>query len=237
MGCSKDIEKSEINISVAASLLKPMEEITESYKREVAIDININSGGSGVLEKQIEEGAPIDLFFSASEGYVDTLKDKGLVFEENIDSPLTNSLVLIKSNSSKDEFLGVEGMKALDGLIAIGDENLVPAGIYSKEALENLGLYKDIKEKLVSCKSVSLVKSYVEKGQVDYGFIYKSDATDLKNSKVVYEVDKGLHSNIIYELATILEGNKEVERFKSYILSDSSMKIFEKYGFEINKKK
>lgn len=234
LSCTKE-EKVEINISVAASLVEPMNKIIEEYKKENNIEINMNSGGSGTLKKQISQGADIGIFFSANEKYIDELIEEKLVLKEEKLNPVGNSLVLIKSNISKEKVNEISDLGNIKGKIAVGEVSTVPAGEYAKEALVNINLWESIKDNIVYCKSVSAVKTYVEKGEVDYGFVYKSDAIDLKNSSVVSEVLEKYHSNISYSLAPIYgyKYKEECELFIEFINSPKGKSILEKYGFKI----
>lgn len=238
MSCNKNTleEKKEITVSVAASLLEPMNKIKELYESQNNIKININSGGSGTLKNQIGQGANVDVFFSANEKYINELKEKDIVREENIHPLLKNSLVLVMNKDLQDNIYNFSDLKSKDIKIALGEINTVPAGEYAKESLENMGLWKGLKDKIIYGKDVKVVKGYVENGNVDFGFIYKSDAIDLRNSKVVLEVPEDKHKEIIYSLA-IIENSKNKEEGKKlvqYIQSDKGKKIFKEYGFAIN---
>lgn len=237
-GCnSKDVneESKEITISIAASLKEPMEKLKKEYEQKNNVKINLNAAGSGTLKKQIEEGAKVDIFFSANEKYVDQLINKGLVLKEDKINPIKNSLVLIKNKESKYNISNLQELANIDGKIAIGEWNTVPAGEYTKEALENLNIFNDIKEKLVLGKDVKVVKTYVENGDVDYGFIYKSDALDLKSSNVVLEIPNNLHKEILYSLVAINSSSNKEESKKiiDFITSNKGKEVFNEFGFSM----
>lgn len=235
-GCTNNAQtKKEINISVAASLLDPMTKIAEIYEKYNNVKVNINSGGSGTLKKQISEGADVGLFFSANEKYVDQLISEGLASEANKVDEVFNKLVLIKSNNATTNISDIKDLANFNGKIAIGEPGTVPAGQYAKETLESLGIWNDIESKIVYCKDVTAVKTYVEKGEVDYGFVYKSDAINLKDSSILEEIDDSLHSPINYSLIPI-NGYKYSEECKALInliLSDEGKAILKEYGFEV----
>lgn len=237
VSCSKtkDDEVKEINISVAASLLEPINKIIDEYKVDKNIVINVNSGGSGTLKKQISSGADVGLFISANEKNVDELISEGLVDANKKSNPITNKLVLIKSNNARQEINDIQDLVKLEGKIAIGETSTVPAGEYAKESLINLGIWDKIQDKIIYCKDVTAVKAYVERGEVEAGFVYKSDALDIKNSTVVLEAPKDSHKEIIYTMAPI-EGYKqsaECNDFMKYINSDKAKEILKEYGFSI----
>lgn len=233
IGCNK--KQLDINISVAASLLEPIKEIAQIYEEETNVKVNINYGGSGTLKKQISEGAEVGLFISANESFVDELIVEKLVDENQVVNNIENSLVLIKSENVYDEITSTGDLKNTTGKIAIGELKTVPAGIYAKEALENMNIWNALEERFIYCKDVSSVKTYVEKGEVDYGFIYKSDSLNLKSSKVVEVLPENSHSKIAYKMALI---NNYHETYKSrelmdLIISNEGKTILEKYGFEV----
>ena len=207
-GCSNRIKETrEINLSVAASLLEPMTKIVAIYEKDNNVKININSGGSGTLKKQISEGADIGLFFSANEKYIDDLIDEELVSKDKKQSPITNSLVIIKYKDAKEDINDVHELVNLKGNIALGEVTTVPAGEYAKETLTSLGIWNEVEDNIIYGKDVTAVRTYVERGEVEYGFIYKSDAIPLESSSILADIDSSLHSEINYALAPI-EGYK-----------------------------
>ena len=220
-GCNKS-SQNELTISVATSLLNPINEIIKEYENENNVKVNINFGGSGTLKSQIENGADVCAYFSANENFMDELVEKNMVKEDEINVPISNSLVLIKSDKCK-----------YDITMAIGQIDTVPAGQYAKESLEKLNIFNEIKDKLVYGKDVSAVKNYVETSEVDLGIVYKSDSLDLKSSQVVLEIPKNLHENINYTLAPI-NSSEDGKKIIEFINSKYSKKILREYGFLIN---
>lgn len=225
----------EITISAAASLSDAMHEIAQQFTKKTGVKVNVNLASSGTLEKQIEEGAPADLFISASKDYVDELVQKGLVNEKDVQPLLSNQLVLIVPKDSQ--------IKSINDLtsakrIAIGTPEIVPAGLYAKESLQNLKLWPTVEPKLIYGKDVRQVLSYVETGNVDAGFVYKSDALISSKVKIVSVMPAESHAPIIYPCAVIKKSaNKNaVKKFYSYLQSDEAGQIFKNFGFEPMKK-
>lgn len=231
-GCSNSQEK-ELTISVATSLLNPINEIVEEYEKKNNIKINVNFGGSGTLKTQIENGADVCAYFSANEKFMNELVEENIVKEDEIKVPISNSLVLIKSDECNYDIKSLEDILKYDVTMAIGQVDTVPVGQYAKESLEKLNIFNKIKDKLVYGKDVSAVKNYVETNEVDLGIVYKSDSLDLKNSKVIIEVPKDLHEEINYTLAPI-NSNKDGKKIVDFINSKYSKDILRKYGFLIN---
>lgn len=228
-------ENREIDISVAASLYDPIKKLSDEFTGSTNIKVNINTGGSGTLKKQIYNGANIGIFISANDNYVDELMEEGLVKEEGKRITLKNKLVLIGEDSVNTTIENLHDLKKINGKIAIGESSTVPAGEYAKESLESINIYDDIKEKLVFSKDVTSVRSYVERGEAQLGFVYKSDTVNMKNAKILLEIDENLHQEIIYTGA-IIEGYKNSEdcmEFMKFITSSKGKDIFKEYSFEL----
>lgn len=219
---SEENEQEIVNVSAAASLQGALTEIEQKYENNEN-KVDITYGGSGTLVTQIQEGAPADIFISASIDNFENLKSTNDISEEvNL---LRNNLVVI---ASKD----VEIKDVMDvDVIAIGTPEVVPAGTYAVQALESLGVYDNIKEKLVQTKDVSEVVTYVETGNAQMGIVYSSDTTNLQNSKVIYEFDEKSHDEIIYPMAS-LNDEETTNDFYDFLQTDDAIEIFEKYGFE-----
>ena len=225
-------EKSELVISAAASLQKALTEIEADYEEENEdISLIFNYGGSGSLQHQIQNGAPVDLFISADIEPFENLLDDGLIEEKAYSNLLGNELVLIAGE--KTDLEGVENLGSVSK-IAIGSPDSVPAGKYAKRSLEALGLWAMIEDKLIFTKDVTQVLTYVETGNVEAGLVYSTDAKSSSKVKVIDTLPNDTHEEIIYP-AGVISSSKEKEKakkFYAYLQSDRSLKIFEKYGFK-----
>ncbi|MGL5822774.1 MAG: molybdate ABC transporter substrate-binding protein [Sarcina sp.] len=237
LACTKNtnnVNNKTLTVSIAASLQAPMKEIGDNFTKKTNIKINYNIGGSGTLKKQILNGAPSDIFFSANTQYVEDLVHNNLVNKDSVYPLLSNSLVLIGANNLKTKITSLDDLKNLNAKIGIGDINTVPAGQYAKESLDHLNLWNTLSDKMIFCKSVSAVKNYVESGETPVGFVYKTDALKLKDSKIIYEIPNNYHKPIQYE-ACIIESSKDKtasKEFIDYLKSPEAIKIFESYGFK-----
>ena len=231
-GCSNSQEK-ELTISVATSLLNPINEIVKEYENKNNINVNVNYGSSGTLKTQIENGAEVCAYFSANEKFMNELVEENIVKEDEVNIPISNSLVLIKSNECKFDINRIEDILKYDVTMAIGQVDTVPAGQYAKESLENLNIFNKIKDKLVYGKDVSAVKNYVETKEADLGIVYKSDSLDLKNSQVVLEIPESLHEKINYTLSPI-NSSEDGKKIIEFINSENSKEILQNYGFLVN---
>lgn len=234
---SESQEKVELTISAAASLTDAMTEIKTSYEQaHPNISLNFNFGASGALQQQIEQGAPADIFVSASAKNIKALVDEHLIASTDQKNLLQNSLVAIvpadgTSTVTSEKDLANDDIKT----VAIGIPESVPAGTYAKEALTNAKLWDHLEKKLVQGKDVRQVLQYVETGNADAGFVYKTDALTSKQVKIAFEVDKNSYTPANYPLG-IIEGTKhrtEAEQFYAYLQTPEVLDIFAKYGFSI----
>ena len=210
-----------------------MTEVEAAYQRQRgAVDFRNNFGSSGTLAREIEEGAPVDLFVSAGAKPVDQLETEGLLAAGTRANLLRNALVLIAPANS-----GMQGFDDLKGkrirLIAIGDPASVPAGQYGKQTLTSLQLYDDVKGKLVLGKDVRQVLTYVETGNADAGLVYATDAQISKSVRVVAAAPEGSHDPIVYPLAEIktTRNDATARAFLAFLTSPEARAIFVKHGF------
>lgn len=193
----------EITISAAASLKEFMEINIEAYKKiDPSVDFILNTGSSGTLKKQLENGAPVDIIFLANRKLMKNLKDKNEILDEEV--LLKNDLVLIKNRFNAKT----------PALLAIGDPSYVPAGKYASEALKNISL--PFKYDLILCKDVRAVANYVDLGEVDYGIVYKTDVKILKNSEIIKVFPATSHSPIEYSIG-ISKNSKNIDEAKKFI--------------------
>ncbi|MBM7839666.1 molybdate transport system substrate-binding protein [Alkalihalobacillus xiaoxiensis] len=230
-GCqaSSTEETSELLIMAAASLSDALEELKESYEEETGVELTINYGASGQLRQQIQQGAPADLFLSAS------TTDMEQVEEELIESTplLENQLVLITVPELADEVQGLDQLVAVDYRhLAIGQPETVPAGRYAKQVLENEDLWDEVEERIIYGKDVRQVLTYVETGNADVGLVYATDARNSADQVVeITTAPAGSHDPIIYPLG-LLEASEEAEHFYQWLQQEEALTVFEQYGFQ-----
>lgn len=235
-GCaaSKDKEKpAEITISAAASLKNVLTELEKNFSNENPhINVSFNFGGSGTLKQQISQGAPADLFFSAAEEPFDQLKKEGLIDEKHETDLIGNEIVLITSKDKKS-IRSFQDIQNVEGAVAIGSPDSVPAGRYAKESLEHLGKWKKLSGKMVYGKDVRQVLNYVETGNADAGIVYRTDAAASKKVRIASAAPEGSHSPIVYPLGIMKQTShpKEAAAFYTFLNSSKAAKTFEKYGF------
>jgi len=221
----------EVNLSIAASLKDVMNELADSFtKQNTDIKFLKNYGGSGALAKQIENGAPADIFISANIEWMDFLQNRKLVHGASIGIFTYNTLVFVGMADKK-----ISGLQDLHKLekIAIGSPKSVPAGEYAMEALRKAGVEKQLEQKLVMAKDVRECLMYAERGEVDGAFVYKTDAMQAKQARILFTVPEDFYPRVTYPMGLTLTGvkNKEAEAFYKYLQSGYAQAVLDKYGF------
>ncbi len=220
-------------VSAASSLKPALDEIAASYEKETKSKVTFNFGASGALQRQIENGAPVDVFFPASAKQLDELEGKGLLLAGTRKTLLKNSLVLVVPKGRT----GVSSFEELKGpavkKIAVGEPRTVAVGQYAAEALEKLGLAKALAAKLVTGENVRQVLTYVETGNVDAGVVYATDAQGSSKITVVAKADPAWHSPIVYPIAVVKKTKHEAEAkaLVAYLSGKEAARIFRKFGF------
>jgi molybdate transport system substrate-binding protein len=236
--CSKNEnnEVIELTISAAASMEGALKILQKEYEAAHGnVKLYFNFGSSGSLQQQILQGAPVDLFLSASKDKFDLLVEKELIDRTDSIDLIKNELVLIQNKQAKDKLNGFAdlGNDSVQRL-SIGTPESVPAGAYAKETLENLGLWNSLEERFIFAKDVRQVLTYVETENVDAGIVYKTDAMDSQKIEIIEVAPANSHSPIIYPLGIIKTSKQkeEAKNFYEYLQSDEAKMIFKKFGFK-----
>ena len=223
----------ELNVSAAASLTDAAREIADLYSQQHPdIKITYNFASSGTLQKQIEEGAPADLFISAGKKQMDALQEQGLIVDSTRKDLLGNELVLIApKNSTLTGFEGITDASVYK--IAIGTPETVPAGKYAQEALISMELWDSIQPQLVMAKDVRQVLTYVQTGNTDAGLVYRSDTYQADKIKIIASAPSDSHKPIVYPMALIQSSQKQetAADFANFLTSREATDIFSKYQF------
>lgn len=197
------------------------------------VRITLSYAGSGTIRRQIEFGAPLDVYLSAAPEHLDSLSRKHLIVEHSRVPLASNTLVLVAS--ARRPPLGDVRDLLLPGVvrIAIGQPDIVPAGRYAHQALERMGLLPDLVGKLVYTKDVQQVLVYVRTASVDAGFVYASDVRATTPVRVIAAVPDSLHAPILYEGAVTSRSRHvgEASRFLAYLASDTVQALFADLGF------
>ncbi|CAH1201282.1 molybdate ABC transporter substrate-binding protein [Paenibacillus sp. JJ-223] len=236
-GSTEPQEKVTLTISAAASLTDAMGEIEKGFESENPnIDLSFNFGASGALQQQIEQGAPADVFVSAATKNMNALVDEQLIASADQKNLLQNALVAIVPADSQNNIASEKDLTS-DAIrtVAIGIPESVPAGTYAKEALTYSKLWDQLESKLVQGKDVRQVLQYVETGNADAGFVYKTDALTSDQVKIAFEVDKASYTPANYPagIITATKHRAEAEKFYAYLQTPEVLDVFTKYGFSI----
>ena len=224
----------EVTLSAAASLREVVTELADSYrKKHPEVRTLLNFGGSGTLAKQIEQGAPADIFISANREWMDYLQNRKLVDEASRCAFAYNTLVFVGMTKQP-----VAGMRDLVKLrqIAIGSPRSVPAGEYAVESFRAAGIEKELAGKLIMARDVRDAMKYAELGEVDGAFVYRTDALLLGTKAcILFTVPDGLHDRVVYPLALTTAGAKKrgAREFFRFLQSAGAKSVLARYGFSV----
>lgn len=227
----------KITVFAAASLTNAMQDIAKEYKKEHNVEVVSSFASSSTLARQIEAGAPADLFISADQKWMDYAVEKKSIDTATRQTLLGNSLVLIASKASEQGHVTIDTKThwtslLKGGRLAVGDPDHVPAGIYAKEALQKLGAWDTLSPKLAPAEDVRGALALVERNEAPLGIVYGSDAVASKGVKVVGTFPEDSHKKVEYPIA-ITDGhnNVTVKAFYDYLKGPQASAIFKQYGF------
>lgn len=233
--CFSEPKDGEILISAAISLKDAFEEISSIYEKHTGVRARFNLGASGLLQKQIEAGAPVDIFASAGERQMDELQARGLVLAETRRNFARNVLALVVPKRSQLPIHSFTDLARPDvRRVAIGNPKTVPAGQYAREALTNLKLWDRLQSRLVLGENARQVLDYVARGETEAGIVYASDVSAAHGKIIVAAyAPKGSHSPILYPIAIVKDTSehRNAQRFIDLVLGDEGQAVLGKYGF------
>jgi molybdate transport system substrate-binding protein len=224
----------ELVVSAAVSLSNAFKELGGDFEREHAdVKVLFNFGASGQLLQQIAHGAPVDVFASADQETMDRAEAQQLILAGTRSNFVRNRLVLIVPGGATSTVSSVEELKRPTVTrIAIGKPDSVPAGRYAQEALELAGLWETLKPKYIYGQNVRQVLDYVERGEVDAGFVYATDAVVAAN-KVRVVTEASVQRPILYPVAVVATSANpaRAREFAAFLLSESAQKTLSRYAF------
>jgi len=230
----------DVVVFAAASLKNALDEIARHWQRETGKKAIISYAASNTLIKQIEQGAPADIFFSADLDWMDYGQQKNLIRLDSRLNLLGNRLVLIaRREDSRNVFANVQqgfDLVALlnGGRLAMGNVEAVPAGKYGKAALEKLGVWDSVKDKIAQAESVRGALLFVSRGKASLGIVYQTDAAADLGVKIVGVFPENTHPPIIYPVAlTKGSTNADAQAFLNYLRSAARARSFEIQGFTV----
>jgi molybdate transport system substrate-binding protein len=222
----------EVGLFVAASMKEVVNELSDSYaKSHPGVTFKKNYGASGALAKQIENGAPADVFISANTEWMDYMKNRKLADEKSIDTLAYNVLVFAGKPELKTASL--QDLLKLEK-IAIGSPRSVPAGEYAMEAFKKAGIDKQLEKKLVMGKDVRECLMYADRGEVDGAFVYRTDAQQMaKHARIMFTVPQEYYPRVTYSMALTVAGakNKDAAGFYALLKTAEAQAVLKKHGF------
>lgn len=232
---NEELQKVELVISAAASLTDALTEMERAFS-EIHPEIRLvfNFGGSGKLKQQIEQGAPVDVFLSASQEDMRALQQQQLILEESLVNLASNSLVLIAHQQSDVPISSFSDLEnAQISQVAIGDPETVPAGRYAKESLLHLQIWDHLKNHFVYASDVRQVLTYVASQNVDVGIVYRSDAIRSEQVRMLATANSNWHEPIMYPGAIVANSSnpQEAMEFLAFIMSARGQEILQVHGF------
>jgi molybdate transport system substrate-binding protein len=227
--------RAEITVSAAVSLKDAFDEIGRLYAARTGAKVNFNFGASGIMQKQIEQAAPVDVFASAGEKQMDELATKGLLLADTRRDFARNTLMLVVPVGAQTQLSSFEQLaQPAVRRIAVGNPKTVPAGQYTEQLLTNLKLWEQVQPKLVLAEDVRQVLDYVTRGEVEAGIVYASDVAVAKDRvTIAARAPAGTHDPILYPIAVIKDSQHAAaaKQFVDLVLSPEGQSILTKYGF------
>jgi molybdate transport system substrate-binding protein len=233
-GGARAASAGEVLVFAAVSLTDALEEIVAAYEATSDDEVLLNLTSSSTLARQIEAGAPADLFLSADEPWMDKLDEKGLLLAGTRKSVLSNTLVIVVPADSRLAIASPQDLAtAKVRALALAEPQSVPAGVYAKEYLRSQQLWSKVIDKVIPTENVRAALATVEAGNAEAGIVYKTDAAISKRVRIAYEVPQAEGPDISYPFA-VVAGSKRPEAakaFLAYLESPASLEVFRKYGF------
>lgn len=243
LGCTsvrqKEVGKGEnesLVIFAAAGARTISNEVCDLFEEKVNYHVERSFASSGLLARQIANGADADVFISANYDWIQYLLEENFLDSVSVKRIASNSLVFVAPISS--ELIAPEFTPDFDinsivpGVIAMGDPSFVPVGKYAKMVLDSLGWFDVLKDKIILAKDVSSVLHYAELGACDWAIVYYTEAIQSSKVKILADVPESLHSPIYFYLAGLNSTSPEVTELCDFITNNKMKSIYEKFGFK-----
>ena len=230
-------ESPKITMFAAASTTNAMKDIAKLFEAAQPVKVRLSFASSSTLAKQIEKGAPADIFLSANPKWMNYLEKAKAIASPSRTDLLSNRIVLIAPADSPLQDLVIDSKLDLAGLLgegrlAMGDPDHVPAGMYGKSAMQKLGLWDSVKDKVARAKDVRAALVLVERGEAPLGQVYATDAAISHKVKVAGVFPEDSHPKIVYPLALVKQ-TQSARAFMEFLKSDAAAAVFKKYGFSV----
>ena len=236
LAVAQDSVKDSVTVFAAASMKNALDDANAAFTRATGVKVTASYAASPALAKQIEQGAPADIFISADLKWMEYLTEHKLIKPDTRVNLLGNRLVLIAPLDSKlDKVEIAKGFDitklAGDGRIAVADVKAVPAGLYAKAALESLGAWPAAEPKLAMAENVRATLAFVARGETPIGIVYETDAKVEPKVKIVGVFPENSHPPVTYPVAATANAGPGAARYLNFLQTNAAKSIFEKYGF------
>jgi molybdate transport system substrate-binding protein len=231
-------QEKTIIVFAAASMKNALDEVDGIFTKQSGIKVVASYAASSALMKQIEQGAPADVFLSADIDWMDYGAKRNLIQNETRLNLLGNRLVLIAPKDSKVDNVTIApgfDLAALadGGRIATGDVRAVPAGLYAKAALEKLGIWSSVESKMAMAENVRAALVLVARGEAPLGIVYETDAKIDPGVKIIGVFPEDSHPPIIYPVALTKDAKPDAAQYLAFLCTPAAKAIFERYGFRV----
>lgn len=229
-------DQEQVTVFAAASLTNALQDLGRAYTERTGVKVVFSFASSSAAARQIEAGAPADLFISADAEWMDYLQQRGRVDVPTRQDILSNRLVLIAPADSTVQLKIAPGFAlgaalGTDSRLSTGDPDFVPAGRYARSALTSLGVWNDVADRLLRAENVRTALAFVARGEAPLGIVYLSDVGVEKKVRIVDTFPPNSHLPIVYPAAIVKGAKRGAAAFYAFILTPDSRAVFEKYGF------
>jgi len=222
------IAQERITVFAAASLKEVMDLAGAAYKAESGTEVVVSLASSSVLARQIEAGAPADIFISADQEWMDWVAERNLIRNDSRRLISGNELVIVSAQPAP---AGAGPEELLSGRFAMGDPTHVPAGTYAKAALTSLGLWDKVQDRAVFGENVRVALELAQRGEVSAAIVYGSDQLAAKELARVYTFPADSHPPVVYPAAAVVKAKPKADAFLDFLSGEEGQKIFRDLGF------
>lgn len=220
-------------VFAAASMKDAMEEIATSFEADTGDKLILSIAGTSKLARQIDHGAPADLFISADEQWMKWLSDRGHIAKED-QAIITGNQLVVAVRREIENWADPVAMLT-KGIAVMADPDAIPAGRYAKQALTKMGIWKDVSKTIVRTENVRLALALVARGEVEAAIVYRSDVYAEPNLRTAFLFTETTHQKINYPAGILHSAKKGASKVLEYLLSPKAKKIFIKHGFQPRK--
>ncbi|MDG3085492.1 molybdate ABC transporter substrate-binding protein [Vibrio hannami] len=225
-----------LKVYAASSMTNAIQDISKRFYDQTGIKVVTVFGGSASLARQIDKGAPADIYISANKKWMEYLIQKGTITSENATDIARNRLVVVAGANLSDEPFDSSNKQSWVSLtqnsrIAVGQTDSVPAGIYAKQSLQTLGVWEVLKSRLASANNVRFALALVERGETDIGIVYRTDALYSDAVTIITELPESSHDPIVYPAALVNE-SEDAQMFFKFLMRNDAKQVLNKYGFQ-----